>query len=67
MIYPEGAITGFMCKVDWECELGNASGGNTVFPSEADAKKHLKCWEGCGLVEVRVTYIRTVVEGTDQC
>lgn len=53
----------YMCKTDFECELGRASGGNTVFPSIEDAKKRLKCWEGCGIVEVKVTYVRTVIKG----
>jgi len=50
-------VKGYMCKTDYEFELGQASGGNTVFPSVEDAKKHLKCWVSCGLVEVEVVYV----------
>jgi hypothetical protein len=62
----DGSVVGYMCMVDFECELGAAMGGNRVFPSIEDAKENLKCWRGCGLVEVRVSFVRIVEEGTDQ-
>ena len=59
-------VTGlYMCKVDFDYELGEAAGGNRIFSSLEDAKENLKCWKGCGIVEVKVTYVRTVVEGRD--
>jgi hypothetical protein len=54
----------FMCKTDFEYELGEAAGGNTVFPSLEDAKANLKCWQQCGIVEVKVEFVKTVEKGT---
>lgn len=54
-------IIGYMCTIDYECELGNAAGGNVVYPSIEDLKKNHHCWEQCGIVEVRVMLGETVV------
>lgn len=54
----------FMCKADFEHELGEAAGGNTIFPSLEDAKANLKCWKQCGIVEVKVEFVKTVERGT---
>jgi hypothetical protein len=55
-------VTGYMCMIDFECELGSAMEGNTVYPSIEDLKEHHKPWESCGIVEVKVQYVRTIVE-----
>jgi hypothetical protein len=60
-------VVGYMCMVDFDCELGAASGGNRIFPSTEDLKAHLKCWESCGIVEVEVRASKVVLVGTDQC
>lgn len=52
----------YMCKTDFEYELGFASGGNRVFSSIEDLKEYLPCWEDCSIVEVEVNYVKTVVE-----
>jgi hypothetical protein len=49
-----GVITGYMCLIDYQLELGGAVGGNTVFPSIEDLKRHHDCWEECGIVRVEV-------------
>ena len=54
--------TGFMCQIDFEDELYRAAGGNKVYASIEDLKENHTCWESCGIVEVRVEYVRTVVE-----
>lgn len=54
--------TGFMCQIDFEDELYNAAGGCKVYASIEDLKENHSCWESCGIVEVRVEYVRTVVE-----
>lgn len=59
----DGAVIGYMCAIDWECELGLASGGNRVFPSIEDARETLKCAEGCGIVEVEVRFRRVIDRG----
>ena len=51
-----------MCKVDFECELGAAMGGNLVFPSIEDCRKHRKCVDQCGIVKVRVSGVEVVQE-----
>lgn len=56
----DGTVIGYMCLIDWECELGAASGGNRIFPSVEDLKAHHTCWESCGIVEVKVAYSKTI-------
>lgn len=58
-------VVGYMCLVDFECELGAAMGGNGVYPSVEDLKANRKCVEGCGIVEVRVVGVRVVQPGRD--
>lgn len=55
-------ITGYMCKIDWDYEFGNAENGNHVYPSIEALKKYHTCWEECGIVEVEVRLKRVVVE-----
>jgi hypothetical protein len=37
------AIPGWMCGVDFSCELGEANGGNTIYPSEENLRANRKC------------------------
>jgi hypothetical protein len=37
------AIPGWMCAVDFQHELGEALGGNTIYPSEKDLRKRRVC------------------------
>jgi hypothetical protein len=60
-VVSEGVGGLFMCTVDFEDELGNAAGGNTVFPSLNDLKRNRSCWNSCGVVEVHVSFVREVV------
>jgi hypothetical protein len=46
---------GYMCKTDYECELGIASGGCKIFASVGDLKNNKSCWEDCGIVEVEIS------------
>jgi hypothetical protein len=57
------AVDGFMCKVDWDYELGQALGGNTIYPSKADLLANHNCAE-CGMVEVQVL-LKEVVQESD--
>jgi len=56
-------VTGYMCLIDLECELGAACGGNRVYPSIEDLKKCHTCWEECGIAEVRVEGVKVIHEG----
>ena len=31
---------GYMCKIDWDWELGEALGGNDIYPSLDDLKEN---------------------------
>lgn len=55
-------VDGYMCSVDFECELGMASGGHRVFGSIDDLLNHKKCVYQCGIVKVRVQYLETITE-----
>lgn len=54
--------TGFMCQIDFEDELYRAAGGSRVYASIEDLKENHPCWESCGIVEVQVIYVKTIVE-----
>lgn len=56
------SVIGYMCGTDFQYELGAASGGNRIYPSVENLKEHQKCWEECGIVEVKVTLNKVVVE-----
>jgi len=55
-----GEMHGYMCKVDFECELGFAEGGNTVYPSVENLKERRKCTPQCGIVKVAVRCLEVV-------
>jgi hypothetical protein len=57
----DGSVIGYMCYIDWECELGGASGGNRVYPTIENLKANHTCWEECGIVEVRVSWSKTIL------
>ena len=53
---------GFMDKVDYTEELGNAMDGNRIFPSIEALREAKPCTEQCGIVEVRVSLVRVIQE-----
>lgn len=57
-------VIGYMDKVDFDCELGQAIDGNKVFPSIEALKKFKPCVKQCGIVEVEVR-LREVIQHTD--
>lgn len=57
-------VIGYMCLTDFECELGGATGGNTVHPSVEDLRKRRGCVDRCGIVEVEVRARRVVQEAS---
>jgi len=61
---PKLPRVGYMCGTDFDHELGNASDGNTIYPSVDALKRHNKCVDECGVVEVEVRYKRTIEQGT---
>ena len=61
-LFSETAI-GYMDKIDFECEIGLAQGGNTIYPTIKDLKKNKKCVEECGIVKVEVKLVKVIEEG----
>lgn len=55
-------VTGYMDLVDFECELGMASGGNAVYASIEDLRKQHPCVKQCGIVKVKVEAIEVIQE-----
>ena len=56
------ATHGFMCKTDYDWELGAAIDGNKVYPSEKALREHRSCVDECGIVKVAVTLVEVVQE-----
>jgi hypothetical protein len=62
MSAPDNEVIGYMCRIDFQCELGECP--VTVYSSIESLKKKHPCWEQCGIMEVRVQGIRAVVPGS---
>ena len=50
----------YMCKTDFDFELGLAAGGNQVYSSIEDLKRCRPCVEGCGIVKVEVRLLEVI-------
>jgi hypothetical protein len=55
-------VYGYMCKTDYECELGMAAGGNMVYSSEEDLRENRSCVEECGVVKVKIHLAEVIQE-----
>ena len=53
-------VTGYMCKTDFDFELGHAKDGATVFPSIKALKEYKTCVCECGIVEVEVSLSKII-------
>jgi hypothetical protein len=53
----------YMCATDYEYELGMAAGGTGIYASVSDLKATRKCVSECGIVAVRVEFVRVVEPG----
>jgi hypothetical protein len=53
---------GFMCRTDFLHELGDAMGGNMIYPSLNDLKRCEPCYKQCGVVEVEIKLVREVIK-----
>lgn len=54
-------ITGYMCLITAEHELGCACGGSKVYPSIEDLKEHHSPWPQCGIAKVEVKFVAEVL------
>jgi hypothetical protein len=52
----------FMCGVDYQHHLENDAYGTKLYPSIEDIRAQRKCVESCGIVAVRVQFVRWVRE-----
>ena len=57
------SVVGYMCKIDFDHELGEASDGNRVYPSLACLKAARGCWGICGIVQVCVSLVKVIRKG----
>lgn len=57
---------GFICSTDFYHELGEASGGVTVYPSVKDMLRLSGCAESCGIFKVEVSYVDTSLVGNEE-
>jgi len=53
----------FMCATDFEQELGNVPEGLKVYASVQDIKNCRTCVSDCGIVAVRIEFLRVVEPG----
>lgn len=51
---------GYMCKVDFMWELGEAMGGNEIYASIEDLKENRPCVEECGIVKVEINLLEDI-------
>ena len=56
-------VEGYMCKIDWDHEIGTAHDGNRVYPSLEALQVHHTSWKDCGVVKVSVNLLEVLVEG----
>ena len=54
--YPKPRI-GYMCKTDFDHELGQAAGGTVIYPSINDLKRSRRCADECGIVKVEIRFL----------
>src|SRR5665213_522809 len=52
----------FMDGVDFQHEIGHASGGNKVYASLGDLLENNPCAKSCGAVKVKVEFVEWVME-----
>jgi hypothetical protein len=57
----EGVIIGYMCKTDFDHEIGCAPGGVPVYESVEGLERARSCVYECGIVEVEIR-LRGVVQ-----
>lgn len=51
-----------MDKVDFDHELGEAAGGNRIYPSKEDLVRCQPCTAECGVVKVEVRLLKVIQE-----
>ncbi len=63
-LFGPGPRYGYMCKTDFDYELGEAMYGTKIYPSEEDLRRNYSCVEECGIVKVKVIFQKTIQKST---
>jgi hypothetical protein len=58
-------VVGYMCKIDFDHELGENTRGNRVYPSVEDLLRHHAPGKECGIVKVEVRFLHVEHEPED--
>lgn len=56
--------TVYICKTDWDWEVGEASDLEGKMPMYSDLeklKKERPCWDSCGVLQLKVTEVKKVI------
>jgi hypothetical protein len=51
---------GYMCKTEYDWEVGEALGASRIYCSVDDLKNNRKCVENCGIVKVKIEMVEIV-------
>ena len=60
----DGKVYGYMCLTDYECEMGLASCGHTIYPTAELLRGRRSCVPQCGIAYVSVELVR-IEQGPD--
>jgi hypothetical protein len=62
----EKPIKMYLCKIAYDYELGEDGDGTTLYPSPFALRREHKCTAECGVVEVTVSYSKTLSEPREE-
>lgn len=51
-------LIGYMCGVSWQHEVGGTK--VRVYPSASSCEHHEKCTHECGIVEIKLSFVKWV-------
>ncbi len=60
--YRKRVRVGYMDLTDWDYELGEALGGNKIYPSIEDCIENNKCIDECGIIKVEIRAVEVIQE-----
>ena len=63
MLIMNEPIYGYMCKTDYQWELGEAHPFTEIYPNIKTLKKARQCVKDCGIVKVRIELEEVIEAG----
>jgi len=51
---------GYMCKTEFDWEIGETTGIYGIYPSIEELKEKRKCVESCGIIKVTISFVEIV-------